>query len=60
MARATSMKLHCDVMKTFVFLDVIASFSRTIFNRHDCLSRLNVFMVKFLRNWSLFSVYSFE
>ena len=46
--------------KSLLFLDVIASFSRTIFKRGDCFSHLNVFNVKFLRNWGLFPVCSFE
>ena len=49
MARVTSRELHCDVTKT-LFLDVIASFSRTIFKCQDGFSRLNVFVVKFLLN----------
>ena len=44
--------------ENLLFLDVTASFSRTIFKRRDCVSRLNVFIVKFLRKWSLFPVFN--
>ena len=45
--------------ENLLFLDVIASFSRTILKCWECFCCLNVFIVKFLRNWSLFPVYSF-
>ena len=36
-----------------IILDVIASFSRTIF-KHRCFSRFNVFTVEYLLTWSVF------
>ena len=38
-----------DVIKPII-LDIIASFSRTIFKRRECFSRLNVFTVEYLLN----------
>ena len=40
-----------------IILDVIASFSRTIFKRRECFSRLNVFTVECLLELESFPVY---